>query len=71
MLGVAAYVSIAAIGRIGASVEVESGAMLIVGAIGLAVNVAALLLLRGGARESLNVKGAYLEVVADTWVRWG
>ncbi|CAB4774761.1 unannotated protein [freshwater metagenome] len=66
MLGVAAYVSIAAIGRIGASVEVESGAMLIVGAIGLAVNVAALLLLRGGANESLNVKGAYLEVVADT-----
>jgi len=66
MLGVAAYVSIAAIGRIGDSVEVESGAMLIVGAIGLAVNVAALLLLRGGASESLNVKGAYLEVVADT-----
>ena len=66
MLGVAAYVSIAALGRIGDSVEVESGAMLIVGAIGLAVNVAALLLLRGGAAESLNVKGAYLEVVADT-----
>lgn len=66
MLGVAAYVSIAAIGRIGDSVQVESGAMLIVGAIGLAVNVAALLLLRGGASESLNVKGAYLEVVADT-----
>lgn len=66
MLGVAAYVSIAAVGRIGDSVEVESGAMLIVGAIGLAVNVAALLLLRGGASESLNVKGAYMEVVADT-----
>jgi hypothetical protein len=36
--------------------------MLVVGAVGLAVNVIALLLLRGGAEESLNVKGAYLEV---------
>jgi cobalt-zinc-cadmium efflux system protein len=30
------------------------------------VNLTALLLLRGGAAESLNVKGAYLEVLADT-----
>ncbi|WP_299932918.1 cation transporter [uncultured Nocardioides sp.] len=49
MLGVAAYVSIAAIGRIGASVEVESGAMLIVGAIGLAVIVAGVLVARTGS----------------------
>ena len=40
--------------------------MVVVGGIGLLVNVVALLLLRGGATESLNVKGAYLEVVADT-----
>jgi len=40
--------------------------MLIVGGIGLVVNIIALLLLRGGASDSLNVKGAYLEVVADT-----
>ncbi|HEX6054466.1 MAG TPA: cation diffusion facilitator family transporter [Intrasporangium sp.] len=66
MLGVASYVVVAAIGRIGDPVEVQAGPMLIVGAIGLAVNVAALLLLRGGSAESLNVKGAYLEVVADT-----
>jgi cobalt-zinc-cadmium efflux system protein len=32
----------------------------------LVVNVVCLSLLRGGAAESLNVKGAYLEVVADT-----
>ena len=66
MLGVASYVVVAAIGRIGDPVEVQIGPMLIVGAIGLAVNLAALLLLRGGSTESLNVKGAYLEVVADT-----
>ena len=40
--------------------------MLVVGALGLVVNLVALVLLRGGATESLNVKGAYLEVVADT-----
>ena len=66
MLGVAVYIAIEAIGRIGTTPEVASGTMLIVGAIGLVVNVIGLLLLRGGAGESLNVKGAYLEVVADT-----
>ena len=66
MLGVASYVVVAAIGRIGDPVEVQTGPMIIVGAIGLAVNLAALLLLHGGSTESLNVKGAYLEVVADT-----
>ena len=46
--------------------EVATGAMLVVGVLGLVVNLVALVLLRGGAGESLNVKGAYLEVVADT-----
>ncbi|MET7337667.1 cation diffusion facilitator family transporter [Nonomuraea sp. NPDC005650] len=66
MLGVALYVVAEAVGRIGEPAEVSSGPMLVVGAIGLIVNVVALLLLRSGASESLNVKGAYLEVVADT-----
>lgn len=66
MLGAAVYVAVEALGRLGESPEVAAGPMLLVGALGLAVNVIALLLLRGGAAESLNVKGAYLEVVADT-----
>lgn len=66
MLGVAGYVVVEALGRVGERVEVETGPMLVVGALGLVINVVALLLLRGGAGESLNVKGAYLEVVADT-----
>ena len=66
MLGVALYVGVEAVGRLGGRVEVETGPMLVVGALGLFVNVVAMLLLRGGADESLNVKGAYLEVVADT-----
>lgn len=66
MLGAAAYVGTEAVRRIGDEPEVASGPMMVVGALGLAVNVVALLLLRGGAAESINVKGAYLEVVADT-----
>ena len=34
--------------------------------LGLAVNLVAFALLREGAKESLNVEGAYLEVLADT-----
>lgn len=66
MLAVAAYIVVEAVGRIGATPQVATGAMLVVGGLGLAVNLVALALLRGGAAESLNVKGAYLEVVADT-----
>ena len=59
----------------------DTGPVLVVGALGLVVNLVAMALLRGGAVESLNVKGAYLEVVADTagsvgvllagWLVWG
>jgi cobalt-zinc-cadmium efflux system protein len=66
MLGVSAYIVVEAVGRIGSTPEVATGTMLLVGGLGLVVNLVALVLLRGGAAESLNVKGAYLEVVADT-----
>jgi cobalt-zinc-cadmium efflux system protein len=62
LLMVAVAVSIV----VGGSPQVASTPMIVVGALGLAVNLVALALLRNGARESLNVKGAYVEVVADT-----
>ena len=65
MIGVSVYIVLEAIGRIGSSPEVGSTAMFVVGGVGLVINIVSLLLLRGGAGESLNVKGAYLEVVAD------
>ena len=65
MLGVSAYVVVEAVGRIGRTVEVSSTPMVVVGALGLVVNLVCLGLLRGGARESINVKGAYVEVMAD------
>ncbi len=65
MLGVSAYVVVEAVGRIGSDVAAASGPMLVVGALGLVVNLVCLALLRGGAQESINVRGAYAEVVAD------
>jgi cobalt-zinc-cadmium efflux system protein len=66
MLGVAVYIVIEALGRVSETPDVSSGPMLVVGAVGLLVNLIGLVLLRPGAGESLNVKGAYLEVLADT-----
>mgnify|MGYP003409036551 FL=1 len=66
LFGVAIYVLIEAIKRITGTSEVLGVPMLVVASIGLVVNLIAFALLREGASESLNVEGAYLEVVADT-----
>jgi len=66
LFGVAGYVLIEAARRLDDPPEVASIPVLIVGVIGLAVNLVAFMLLRQGATESLNVRGAYFEVVADT-----
>ncbi len=51
--------------RLLAPPQVIGRPMLIVGAAGFIVNLISAWLLRGGASESLNVKGAYLEVMSD------
>ncbi|MBB5598303.1 cation diffusion facilitator family transporter [Neomicrococcus lactis] len=66
MLGVSIYIMVEAVGRIGADPQIQTGPMIIVGALGLVINLIVMFLLRSGASESINVKGAYLEVVADT-----
>ncbi len=65
MFGMGMYVLVEAIGRLGSDEPVETGTMVTVGALGLVVNVISMLLLRSGSAESLAVRGAYLEVVAD------
>lgn len=65
MLGVAVYIVVEAVRRLGQPVEPTSGVMLVVGVVGLAINAVGIILLCTGAGESLNVKGAYLEVMAD------
>jgi len=66
LFAVAIWILWEAIGRLSDPPEVLGAPMLIVAVIGLLVNLVAFWLLRGGAKESLNVEGAYLEVLADT-----
>ncbi len=66
LCGVALYVLVEAILRLGDPPEVLAGPMLVVASLGLAANLIAFALLRDGAKESLNIEGAYLEVLADT-----
>jgi cobalt-zinc-cadmium efflux system protein len=66
LFGVAGYVFYEAVSRLGDAPDVAPTPVLVVGVIGLAVNVVAFLLLRAGANESLNMQGAYLEVLSDT-----
>ncbi|MCP2166919.1 cation diffusion facilitator family transporter [Goodfellowiella coeruleoviolacea] len=65
LFGVAGYVLYEAVGRLAAPPEVPGLPVLLVAAGGLVANLASFLLLRDGAQESLNVRGAYLEVLAD------
>lgn len=65
LLGLAVWVAISAIRRFGDTPELEGGLIFWAGAVGLVVNVIGLALLRAGSQESLNVRGAYLEVVGD------
>lgn len=66
VLGVIAVVILVqAISRFGSEVEVQSVPMLVAAVIGAVANLASLLILRSGQKESLNVRGAYLEVLGD------
>lgn len=66
LLGVAGFVTWHAVGRLGSSAELAATPILIAGGVGLVANAIGLVLLRAGAAESLNVRGAYLEVLGDT-----
>lgn len=65
LLATSGYVLVEAYRRFLEPPIVESGPMLAVAVVGLAVNITGIVVLRDGSSESLNVKGAYLEVVSD------
>lgn len=65
LFAIGGYILYEAWGRFQEPPEVSSGIMIGVAAIGLVVNIIGAILLRGGAGESLNVQGAFLEVVSD------
>jgi cobalt-zinc-cadmium efflux system protein len=62
---VAVYVVVEAVRRWSEPPDVLAGPMAAVAVIGLVANLVAFALLRAGSKESLNVEGAYLEVMAD------
>lgn len=65
LFGISFYILYEAYRRFLNPPEVASGWMLAVAAVGLAVNLVGMVILRSGASESLNMKGAYFEVLSD------
>ena len=65
LVGVAVWVLIRAVDRWQQPEHVNSTLMLAVAVVGAIANTVGLLVLRGGKDESLNLRGAYLEVLGD------
>jgi cobalt-zinc-cadmium efflux system protein len=65
LFGVAAFILFEAWRRLSKPPEIASGLMLAVALVGLAANAGSLFMLRDAQRDSLNMRGAYLEVLGD------
>ncbi|WP_175409834.1 cation diffusion facilitator family transporter [Streptomyces sp. TRM64462] len=65
LLGAGGYVLYEAIQRFITPAETKGGLAIVFALVGLAANMVSLSLLVRGQKESLNVRGAYLEVLAD------
>lgn len=65
LLGIFVWVLYSAIRRFSEPVEVKGGLMFAVAVLGLAANAVGLWLLNGAKDHSLNMRGAYLEVLGD------
>ncbi len=65
LIGISLYILYEAYQRFLDPPEVESAAMLGVAGVGLVVNLIGMRIMRAGAKESLNMKGAYFEVLSD------
>jgi len=65
LIGISIYILYEAWQRFRNPPEVASGTMIIIGSIGLVINIVGMMILRQGSKESLNMKGAYFEVFSD------
>jgi cobalt-zinc-cadmium efflux system protein len=65
VLAIAAWIVVEAIHRIASPAPILGAPMLTIAAIGLLLNVAVFLVLSGGDRQSLNLRGAILHVIGD------
>ena len=66
LVGVAIFILYEAFVRLGDAPDVPGVPMIVVALAGLLANLVVVLLLRSNSEKSLAVKGAYMEVVADT-----
>jgi cobalt-zinc-cadmium efflux system protein len=66
LLCMAGFILYEAIERLGNAPDVPGVPMIVVALVGLFANLVVVLLLRSQSEQSLAVKGAYMEVVADT-----
>lgn len=65
IFGVALWIAYEAVVRLFRPEPVLGGPMLVIAVLGLLVNIAGFLILRGGQRDSLNMRGALLHVLGD------
>lgn len=65
LFGIGGYVLIEAARRFMDPPDVPGITVAVIAAVGFLINLIAFLLLRAGAKNSLNVRGAFLEVLAD------
>lgn len=65
LIVISVVIFIEAIRRWGSEPEVQTDVMLYAAIVGAAANLISLLILRSAQKESLNVRGAYLEVLGD------
>ncbi len=66
LLGVCGYLAYAGTTRLIDPVDIDAGQMLVFAAVGLAANLVSVAVLTRRKDSSLNMRGAYLEVVSDT-----
>jgi cobalt-zinc-cadmium efflux system protein len=66
LLAMAGFILYEAIRRLVSPADIGSGLLIVFGVVALAANAVSLLLLRQGQAESLNLRGAFLEVASDT-----
>ena len=67
LLGVCGYLAYAGVRRLLDPVEVDAGQMLVFAVIGLVANLVSIALLAARRAESLNMRGAFLEVLGDAF----
>ena len=65
LFGIAAWIVVEAVQRMGSPPPVRAGLLLAIAFAGLLVNVVALSILHGGHHHSLNTRSAYLHILGD------